>query len=97
MKCAIVKLGAKGVYCSTTSDSFFTPAFNVETVDTTAAGDAFNGGLAAALSEGLSLHQAVVWGAAAGALAATKSGAQPSLPDRNTFDKFIEERGMSSK
>ena len=93
VKCAIVKLGAKGVYCCTSGESFFTPAFSVKTVDTTAAGDAFNGGLAAALSEGLSLHEAVVWGSAAGALAATKSGAQPSLPDRDTFDKFLQERG----
>ncbi len=93
VKCAIVKLGAKGVYCATETESFFTPAFSVKTVDTTAAGDAFNGGLAAALSERLSLHEAVVWGSAAGALAATKSGAQPSLPDRDTFDKFLQERG----
>ncbi|MBE9216518.1 ribokinase [Plectonema cf. radiosum LEGE 06105] len=90
VKCAIVKLGAKGVYCCTLSESFFTPAFPVQTVDTTAAGDAFNGGLAAALSEGLTLRQAVMWGAAAGALAATKSGAQPSLPDRVVFEQFLE-------
>jgi len=90
VKCAVVKLGAKGVYCATPTESFFTPAFLVKTVDTTAAGDAFNGGLAAALSEGLSLKQAIVWGSAAGALAATKSGAQPSLPDRDAFDKFLE-------
>ena len=92
VKCAIVKLGAKGVYCSTPSESFFVRAFSVNSVDTSAAGDAFNCGLAAAFSEGLSLRQAVIWGAAAGALAATKSGAQPSLPDRVTFDKFLEER-----
>ena len=89
VKCAVVKLGAKGVYCSTPTESFFTPAFTVKTVDTTAAGDAFNGGLAAALSQQLSLKQAIVWGSAAGALAATKSGAQFSLPDRDTFDKFL--------
>ncbi|BAY85021.1 ribokinase [Calothrix parasitica NIES-267] len=89
VKCAVVKLGAKGVYCSTGTKSFFTPAFSVKTVDTTAAGDAFNGGLAAALSQGLSLPQAIIWGSAAGALAATKSGAQFSLPDRDTFDKFL--------
>ena len=92
VKCAIVKLGAKGVYCCTSSESFFIPAFSVETVDTTAAGDAFSGGLAAGLSQGLSLRQTVVWGAAAGALSATKSGAQPSLPDKITFDKFLQER-----
>ncbi|QIR40424.1 ribokinase [Tolypothrix sp. PCC 7910] len=94
VKCAIVKLGAKGVFCATAEESFFVPVFPIQVVDTVAAGDAFNGGLAAALYEGLPLHQAVVWGAAAGALAATKSGAQTSLPDRLTFDAFLKERGV---
>ena len=92
VKCAIVKLGAKGVVCATSEETFFIPAFAIETVDTTAAGDAFNGGLAAGLSTGLSLRQAVTWGAAAGALAAMKPGAQPSLPERVVFDAFLKER-----
>ncbi|BAY30199.1 ribokinase [Nostoc carneum NIES-2107] len=94
VKCAIVKLGAKGVFCATAEESFFVPVFPIQVVDTVAAGDAFNGGLAAALYEGLPLRQSVVWGAAAGALAATKSGAQTSLPDRLTFDAFLKERGV---
>ncbi|MBD2337870.1 ribokinase [Calothrix sp. FACHB-156] len=94
VKCAIVKLGAKGVFCATAEESFFVPVFPIQVVDTVAAGDAFNGGLAAALYQGLPLHQAVVWGAAAGALAATKSGAQTSLPDKLTFDAFLKERGV---
>ncbi|MBH8561696.1 ribokinase [Nostoc sp. CENA67] len=96
VKSAIVKLGAKGVVCATAEETFFVPAFPVHAVDTVAAGDAFNGGLAAALYAGLSLHQAVVWGAAAGALAATKLGAQTSLPDKLTFDAFLKERGVGS-
>lgn len=91
--CAIVKLGAQGAVCVTLEESFFVPAFAVTTVDTVAAGDAFNGGLAAALCEGLALQQAVVWGAAAGALAATKLGAQSSMPTRNTLIAFLEARG----
>lgn len=91
---AIAKLGAKGVFCATQEESFFIPSFPVHTVDTTAAGDAFNGGLAAALHQGLSLRQAVVWGAAAGALAATKPGAQPSLPNRETFNTFLSQTGV---
>jgi ribokinase len=94
VKCAIVKLGAKGVVCATAEETFFVPAFAVHAVDTVAAGDAFNGALAAALYNGLSLQQAVVWGAAAGALAATKLGAQTSLPDRFMFDAFLQERGV---
>ncbi|BAY42860.1 ribokinase [Scytonema sp. HK-05] len=95
VKNAIAKLGAKGVLCVTQEESFFIPSFPVHTVDTTAAGDAFNGGLAAALHQGLSLRQAVVWGAAAGALAAMKLGAQPSLPERLTFNEFLKERGVT--
>lgn len=87
---AIVKLGAKGAVCSTKEETFFVPAFWVVAVDTVAAGDAFNGGLAAALAEGLPLRQAVVWGAAAGAMAATKPGAQSSMPQTDSFDAFVE-------
>ncbi|RCJ39648.1 ribokinase [Nostoc minutum NIES-26] len=94
VKSAIVKLGAKGIVCATAEETFFVPAFPVHAVDTVAAGDAFNGGLAAALFTGLSLNQAVIWGAAAGALAATKLGAQTSLPDKLTFDAFLKERGV---
>ncbi len=90
----IVKLGAQGAICATKEETFFVPAFSVSTVDTVAAGDAFNGGLAAALVEGLPLRQAVVWGAAAGALASTKAGAQPSLCDRSTFNTFLNDRGL---
>ncbi|MBO3459518.1 ribokinase [Aetokthonos hydrillicola Thurmond2011] len=96
VRCAIVKLGAKGVVCVNANESFFIPAFPVHAVDTVAAGDAFNGGLAAALFEGLSLREAVVWGAAAGAIAATKLGAQSSLPNRETFDAFLKERGVGN-
>lgn len=91
--CAIVKLGTQGAVCVTPEETFFVPAFPVTTVDTVAAGDAFNGGLAAALVEGVSLRQAVVWGAAAGALAASKSGAQSSLPTREALIAFLQARG----
>ncbi len=100
---AIVKLGDlrfaaalryRGVLCQTSTETFFIPAFSVEAVDTVAAGDAFNGGLAVALAEGYSLRDAVVWGAAAGALTATKAGAQPSLPDRETLEAFLKAQGV---
>ncbi|MBD2693587.1 ribokinase [Anabaena catenula] len=94
VKCAVIKLGAKGVYCANAEEAFFTPAFPVHAVDTVAAGDAFNGGLAAALFQKLPLRKAVVWGAAAGALATTKRGAQASLPERVTFDSFLQDKGI---
>lgn len=89
---AILKLGAKGAVCATKEETFFVRAFPVSAIDTVAAGDAFNGGLAAALAEGLSLRQAVVWGAAAGAIASTKAGAQSSMPDKDTFNAFLNAR-----
>lgn len=90
----IVKLGAQGVFCATNNETFFVPAFSVHAVDTVAAGDAFNGGLAVALAQGHPLREAVIWGAAAGAICATKAGAQPSLPDRETFEAFLQQRGV---
>lgn len=91
--CAIAKLGIKGVICATREETFFVPAFPVETVDTVGAGDAFNGGLAAAMVEGTSLRQAVVWGAAAGAITATKSGAQSSMPTKEVLMDFLQATG----
>ncbi|PSB35400.1 ribokinase [Chlorogloea sp. CCALA 695] len=91
--CAIAKLGVKGVVCATKEETFFVPSFPVQTVDTVAAGDAFNGALAAALVENLSLRQAVVWGAAAGAIASTISGAQSSLPTKEVLINFLNLRG----
>ena len=86
----IVKLGDRGAVAVTADESFFVPAFAVRAIDTVAAGDAFNGGLAAALDGGRSLWEAVVWGCAAGALCATKVGAQVAMPDRATFDNFLQ-------
>jgi ribokinase len=65
------------------------PAFKVAPVDTTAAGDAFMGGFAVALAEGKPFAEAVRWGNAAGALATTKMGAQPSLPERRAVENLI--------
>ena len=89
VKNAVVKIGDRGVVCATEEETFFQPAFVVEAIDTVAAGDAFNGGLAAALDTGLSLKDAVRWGAAAGALCVTKSGAQPAMTYRKTFNNFL--------
>jgi ribokinase len=97
VKTAIVKMGALGVVYATQEAEAggFAPAFKVEAVDTVAAGDAFNGGLATALSEGRSLLEAIQWGAAAGALSATKAGAQPSMARRPELEAFLKERAGS--
>lgn len=78
---AVVKLGAQGVVAvSAEGERVFVPAFEITAVDTTAAGDAFNGGLAAALAANKPFVEALRWGAAAGALATTKQGAQSAVP-----------------
>jgi ribokinase len=77
----ILTLGERGALLSQDGETRLFPAFAVErVVDTTAAGDAFVGGLATAVATGKSLPEAVTWGNAAGALAVTQVGAQPSLP-----------------
>jgi ribokinase len=65
------------------------PVFPVTPVDTVAAGDAFCGGLVAALAEGHELSEALRWAAAAGGLATTKAGAVPSLPSRAEMDALL--------
>ena len=92
-KAVIIKLGALGALYSEEQGSeiitAFVPAFKVNAIDAVAAGDAFAGGFAVALSEGQTEVEAVRWGCGAGALATTKVGAQVAMSDRATFDQFL--------
>jgi ribokinase len=88
-RAAVIKMGSKGVYWTDGQQGGFAPAFAVEAVDTVAAGDAFNGGLAAALELGLPLPEAIRWGLATGALSVTKSGAQQSMPTREEVVRLL--------
>ena len=86
----VVTLGANGARVVTKGVDKHLPAHEVTAVDTTAAGDAFNGALAVAYAEGKTLLEAVEYGMAAGALAATRRGAQPSLPTRDAVENLIK-------
>ncbi len=88
---AIIKLGARGAFYDAPEGRGLMPPFSVTPVDTVAAGDAFNGGLAAALAEGRGFVDAVRWGAAAGALSVTRRGAIPSLPARPELDRLLRD------
>jgi ribokinase len=89
----ILTLGERGALLARADGQTHVPAFAVTPVDTTAAGDAFLGGFAVALAEGLSPRQAVMWGNAAGALATTRLGAQPSLPTRQAVEALLASAG----
>lgn len=85
----IVTLGGKGAYILSDSAEGLIPGFRVDPVDTTAAGDVFNGALAVALSENQGLEQAVKFANAAAALSVTRLGAQPSAPRRPDIDCLL--------
>ena len=84
----IITLGSKGalIYCDGKSE--IVPAWKVEAVDTTAAGDVFNGALTVALSEGRDLKDAARFACKASAISVTRVGAQSSAPYRNEVDIF---------
>ncbi len=85
----ILTLGSRGSLLLTATVESFFPANQVDVVDTTAAGDAFCGALAASLANGSTIEEAVKTGNAAGALAVTKLGAEPSLPKKADLDRFL--------
>lgn len=107
----IVTLGANGALIVNNQITKHIPSFPVDVVDTTAAGDAFIGGFAAKLLESgsllsnsqehvlsgsLALQEAVRYGCACGALAATRFGAQPSLPTREEVEAFLNQSPITN-
>lgn len=85
----LVKMGRQGALLVTESTEVLQPAFPVEAVDTTAAGDAFNAGLAFALHRGAEPSEAIRYAAATAAVSVTRVGAQPSMPGRGDVDALF--------
>lgn len=85
----IVTLGARGAFVSSKELETLVPGFAVRAVDTTAAGDVFNGALAVALAEGQVLREAVRFANAAAALSVMRFGAQPSAPRRRDIQRLL--------
>ena len=83
----------KGVHINTEGKSLIVPAYKVNAVDTTGAGDAFNGGLLAALAEGKTLPEAARFANALAAISVQRIGTTPSMPTREEIDAFLAERG----
>lgn len=86
----IITLGKKGCYVYENGKGRIIDGFSVEAVDTTGAGDAFNGGLATFIAEGYSLDDAVYRANAVAALSVTKMGTAPAMPMKKEVDAFLE-------
>jgi ribokinase len=89
----IITLAGEGSVVAGTDGPIHVPSFSVPVVDTTAAGDAFVGGLASALLRDTPVLEAVRFANACGAVAVSRAGAQPSLPTRAEVEALIVERG----
>lgn len=87
----ILTLGKRGAYVNDKSVENFLQNYDISVVDTTGAGDAFNGGLLAGLSQGMRLHEAAVYGNVVSNLAVTKVGTAPAMPTKEEIDVFIQE------
>ena len=93
VKNVVIKAGRKGAYLVNQETERLFPGFAVKAVDTTAAGDSFNAGLAAALAQGRTLPEAVPYANAVGALSTTAAGAQGAMPTRAQTEDFLKAQG----
>ena len=89
VKKVLITLGEKGVFISDDDKDEILPAFHVNAIDTTGAGDAFNGGFITALAEGKDEWEAAKFANAAAALSVQKLGTTPSMPARKEIDEFL--------
>jgi len=89
---AIIKLGARGALVLDEDGPRIVRGYSVDVVDTTGAGDAFAGALGTRLAEGAAVDEAVAFANAAGAMAASRFGAQPSLPTRDEVERLMSEQ-----
>ncbi|MEY2831208.1 MAG: hypothetical protein RLZZ574_466 [Cyanobacteriota bacterium] len=94
VKNVIITLGSQGSLYSNELESYWLKPIDVSVVDTVAAGDAFNGALAAGLASGKNLKEAVQWATVGAALSVTKNGAQSSLPNKESFQQLLEQQTL---
>ncbi len=87
----MITMGAMGAYADDGEKRELLPCMKTEAIDTTGAGDAFNGAFATALSEGKDIFEAMRYGNAAGALAVTRQGTAPAMALRSEIEKLLEE------
>lgn len=94
----VLKMGEHGVYLASTAGlAESIPAFHVKAIDTTAAGDAFNGGFATGLMLGKSPRDSALFASAVAAISVTRPGAQPSMPAMYEVEEFLESETAGNK
>ncbi len=91
----ILTLGKRGAYVNDGTIETYLENFDVKVLDTTGAGDAFNGGLLAGLSQGMDLHTAAKYGNVVSNLAVTKLGTAPAMPTKEEIDRFLADRNVT--
>lgn len=96
VKNVIVTCGAKGSLVCTETGCDLIEAHKVKAVDTTAAGDVYNGALTVALAEGKSLHESAEFATCASAISVTRFGAQDSVPTRSEVDAMLKEKSLNT-
>jgi ribokinase len=92
VKNVVLKLGGRGCLVAHASKMEFVPAYKVAAVDTTAAGDAFNGAFGVGLMRGQSPREAAAFACAVAGISVTRHGAQPSMPTAAEVEHFLHER-----
>ena len=94
-KNVLMKMGSRGVFVAQQDGpKEIVPAFYVDAVDTTAAGDAFNGGFAVGLMKGMNAIESAHFASAVAAISVTRPGAQPSMPTLQEVEQFIAEQAV---
>jgi ribokinase len=93
VKTVIITMGGRGclVYADS-KDYTFVPAFKVDVIDTTGAGDAFNGGFAHGIEKGMDLKEAVRYANAVAAISVTRFGTAPSMPGEAEIAEFLRNK-----
>jgi ribokinase len=91
----IITLGHRGAFAATPGLRKLIPGFRMTAIDTTAAGDVFNGALSVALAEDQGLGEAIRFANAAAAISVTRMGAQPSAPKRKEIEQLAKQTGAA--
>ena len=89
VKHVVITLGSRGAFYMDSERSVFVPSFKVKAIDTTGAGDAFNGGFVTAVAEGQPIEDAIRFGCATAGISVTRKGTAPAMPTREEVEEFL--------